>query len=119
MGKYKWPGEPSPLNTLLLKLQLNRPNRPNRTVALFGEDHFDFVWLFAVFTIIIIAVEEDDGFRVLFDLAAFTEVKSIGRLSCLASMPRLSWERAITLTFKSRASFLRHRLITAIEMYHL
>ena len=85
---------------LVLEVELDRPDR---AVAVFGQDDFCNVLVLRFLIVVIFAVQE----------------LSIGRLSCRLSTLRLSWDKAMSGTFSSRARALRDREISEISCWRL
>ena len=97
---------------LVLEVELDRPDR---AVAVFGQDDFCNVLVLRFLIVVIFAVQEGNDIRILFQGPRL----SIGRLSCRLSTLRLSWDKAMSGTFSSRAKALRDREISEISCWRL
>lgn len=94
---------------LVLEVELDRPDR---AVAVFGQDDFCNVLVLRFLIVVIFAVQEGNDIRILFQGPDSRRSLSIGRLSCRLSTLRLSWDKAMSGTFSSRARALRDREIS-------
>ena len=84
---------------IFLKVQLDGASR---AIALFADDDFGHVGLFAIFIVVIIAVNEHDDVRILLDGAGFTQV---------------AHHRALVGALLDRAVELRQRNHRALQLF--